>query len=491
MVLRKILIALLIALGSAGIAPAQEYDVPDVRVSKDRVKVDGKSFYAHVVTPRQTLFSISKAYEVSIDAIYEANKNLNLKEEGLKVGQVLLIPVAANSAVAETRPAENADTSSSSVTAADTTRRTGSFLDRWLFPGKARQRDTSAFEIDIPARIKIAVMLPFQGSRMSDNAVDFYSGALLAARDLGNSGIALDINAVDIRDSASISPFVLSAYDVIIGPVTSRDMTSVLRKCPEGKYVISPLDPQSAGLTAIFPSIQAPTPVTTQNKEVVLWALEDMAPADSLVLLTARGGKLSESSASLVAALKESGRKFYNISYDIHDGASIQRTFAAHASNNGTTRYIIASDEESFVSDAIRNINLMVFKKYDVALYAPSRLRSYSYIETGNLHAINTHICTAYFTDYDQKPVSNFILAYRALYNAEPNSFAFHGYDTMHYFANICRIYGRQWPKKLEQYRESGLQTNFSFRRDDDAEGFVNTAVRRVVYTPDFRLEMR
>ena len=128
MVLRKIFIALLIALGSAGIAPAQEYDVPDVRVSKDRVKVDGKSFYAHVVTPRQTLFSISKAYKVSIDAIYEANKNLNLKEEGLKVGQVLLIPVAANSAVAETRPAENADTSSSSVTAADTTRRTGSCL---------------------------------------------------------------------------------------------------------------------------------------------------------------------------------------------------------------------------------------------------------------------------------------------------------------------------------------------------------------------------
>lgn len=470
-------------------AAAQGYDVPEVKISKDKVKVNGRSCYAHVVTEKQTLYSICKAYDVSAEDIYAANANLKLKEEGLKVGQVLLIPVqetVQESVPAEIREAPAADTVS------DTSRRAKSVLSRWLFPGKARQRDTTAFEFDVPSRIKVALMLPFSNSRTGDNAADFYAGALLAARDLGKSGIDLDINAVDIRDSATISSFVLSAYDVIIGPIATKDMKQMLAKCPEDKFIISPLDPQAAPLAEEYPSIQAPTPVQIQNEEVVEWALRDMAPADSLVLLTSRGSrKPSAGATALIETLKASGRHYHRISYDIHDGASIQRAFMAHASAHGTTRYIIADDEESFVSDAIRNINLMVFKKYDVALYAPSRVRSFSYIEAENLHNISTHVCTAYFTDYSNNTVTDFVMAYRALFGAEPNSFAFHGYDVLHYFANICRLYGRQWPKQLENYRENGLQTNFSFARDEEGVGFVNHAVRRIVYTPDFQLQLR
>ena len=82
-------------------------------------------------------------------------------------------------------------------------------------------------------------------------------------------------------------------------------------------------------------------------------------------------------------------------------------------------------------------------------------------------------------------------MAYRALFNAEPNQFAFHGYDTMHFFIDICRTYGRQWPKVLQDYSERGLQTDFRFAREEGAEGFVNTAVRRVIYTPDFKVVLQ
>ena len=151
----------------------------------------------------------------------------------------------------------------------------------------------------------------------------------------------------------------------------------------------------------------------------------------------------------------------------------------------------MAADDESFANDAVRNVNLMLFKKHDVALYAPSRIRSFSMIETEYLHSVNTHISAAYFTDFNTKNVSNFIMAYRALYNAEPNQFAFHGYDTMHFFVNICRTYGRQWPKVLQDYSERGLQTDFRFTREEGNKGFVNTAVRRVIYTPDYRIVLQ
>ena len=500
-------------------AAAQLYPTPEVKISQDKVRVNGKSYYAHVVTDKQTLFSISKAYNVSLQDIYDANKNLDLENAGLKSGQVIFIPTQG------TKPAEPSETVSNApvepvipdkkpgVDKKDS----GSALDRWLYPGKYRtdssaslrdpirenasegvspsepdslvvRTDSSAFVLDIPQTITVAMVLPFTSSKLSDNSVDFYSGALLAARDYGRAGVSVDINAIDVRDSATISPSTLEAYDVIIGPITSKDMSVMLDKCPEGKFIISPLDPHASTLAADHPSIQAPTPTTLQNQDIVNWAIQDMMPGDSLVLITSKGASLSEGSKCIIEALKASGVRYHTISYGILEGLSIQKAFEWHHSANGTTRYIIAADDESFVNDAVRNVNLMLFKKHDVALYAPSRIRSFNMIETEYLHSVNTHISAAYFTDFNKKAVSDFIMTYRALYNVEPNQFAFHGYDTMSCFISLCHQFGRQWAKVLDDYTNYGLQTNFRFAREEGSMGFVNTAVRRVIYTPDYQI---
>ena len=563
---KRLIITIFLSVLLAVPAAAQAYQAPEVKISQDKVRVNGKSYYAHVVTERQTLYSISKAYNVSLQDIYDSNKNLDLENAGLKVGQVIFIPTkpsktaevdaVPSASVPEPVVSEEASSKPAAkpvvivpypteivpeepkkeAVKESTDASTGSSaLDRWLFPGKSKKDaleggtpssasqsdpfrenapegvspsgtvqlppidtvavpdttakvDSSAFVLDIPERIKVAVVLPFTSSRLSDNTVDFYSGLLLAARDLGKSGIALDIDAIDVRDSAFISPASLEGHDIIIGPITSKDMQVVLGKCPEGKLVISPLDPQSVALAKDFPSIQAPTPTSTQNEDIVRWAIEDMQPGDSLVLITSKGAPLSEGSSCIVETLKASGVKYHTISYGILEGLQIQKAFEWHCSANGITRYIVAADDESFVNDAVRNVNLMLFKKHEVALYAPSRIRSFNMIETEYLHSVNTHISAAYFTDFNNKNVSNFIMAYRALYNVEPNQFAFHGYDTMRFFVDIVRTYGRQWPKVLQDYSERGLQTDFRFVRDEGSAGFVNTAVRRVVYTPEYKI---
>ena len=530
--IKRLFAIIFFALSLAGFqAVAQQYEAPEVKISQDKVRVNGKSFYAHVVTEKQTLYSISKAYNVSLQDIYDSNKNLDLENAGLKVGQVIFIPTQPSAAA-------SVGTTVPSDTKTEKPATTGSSaMDRWLFPGNNRMNQNppakepetqvqpadaeetvppteaepqqpdslkvqvdslaavvdslEAFVLDIPERIKVALLLPFTSSKHSDNTVDYYSGLLLAARDLGKSGVKIDIEAMDVRDSVSITPKILEDKDIIFGPITSKDMKAMLGKCPEGKYIVSPLDPQAFALTKDFSSIQAPTATAIQNRDIVRWAIEDMVPGDSLILITQKGVTLSEGSKCIVDALKESGVKYHTISYGILEGLQIQKAFEAHCSLNGITRYIVAADDESFANDAVRNVNLMLFKKHDVALYAPSRIRSFSMIETEYLHSVNTHISAAYFTDWGEKNVSNFIMAYRALFNAEPNQFAFHGYDTMHFFIDICRTYGRQWPKVLQDYSERGLQTDFRFEREEGSAGFVNTAVRRVIYTPEFKVVLQ
>ena len=82
---------------------AQEYVNTPVTVSKDKVKVNGEVCYSHVVLERQTLFSISKAYNVSVDEIYRLNPSV--KEAGLKKNSIILIPMAQENTVQMTENA--------------------------------------------------------------------------------------------------------------------------------------------------------------------------------------------------------------------------------------------------------------------------------------------------------------------------------------------------------------------------------------------------
>ena len=94
--LKTAIYAAILAIASVSLFPtavcAQEYSNPVVKVSQEKVRSGGKLYYSHIVEERQTLFSISKAYGVSLEEIYSANSGLNLEKEGLKKGQILLIP---------------------------------------------------------------------------------------------------------------------------------------------------------------------------------------------------------------------------------------------------------------------------------------------------------------------------------------------------------------------------------------------------------------
>lgn len=465
---------------------AQEYEVPQISVSKDKVRVGGKAYYAHVVAAKQTLYSISKVYGVTLQDIYDANRNLNLEHDGLKIGQVILIPTesAAREPEAESEVRVN---------------------DRALFPNMRSGTAEVAVSGEAPAEpdgepgilprqpmetVNVAVLLPFGANGQADSkSVDFYSGMLLAARDLGNRGLNINIETYDIS-GGKITRSMMSEADIILGPISEKDVHTAVSLCPFGKYIISPLEPRTALMADSLRVIQAPTPASAQAADAVRWAVSDMNPGDSLVLVRESGKSLSGVPAAMVAALRASGVRYGTISYDLLSGLHVQPTFVSRSSARGTTRYLIASEDESFVNDAVRNINLMAYKKQSVVLYGPSRVRSFGTIETENLHNVSTHVSSSYQTDYGNQDVQAFVMAYRALFHAEPNSFAFHGYDCLTYFATLCARYGSSWFSFLPYESARGLQTDFTFD-GTSGTGRVNSAVRRVVYTPDYRITLQ
>ena len=562
----RLAIALSLLLGGTTFATAQKYENTPVSISKEKVRINGKVCYSHIVLERQTLFSISKAYNVSVDDIYKFNPTL--KETGLIKNSIIIIPSAdavnavSQETAAETETAEAAATPQPETVIPaeqeknipeaevpqqkthtvkwyenlnDIAARYGVSVNEIMAAnGLKGKKLKSRMKLIIPApgeyaaaenlseetvevkdstaivnkaeeenvaelpwwhnfrkdKVTATLLLPMKANGISSSwsNMDFYSGVLLAVNDISQNGTDVDLRVHDITDGkieACRNDIRIS--DFVIGPVSSRDLGNTLMAEPS-HMIISPLDPKAEELVATNPNmIQAPTPHKVQYDDLVSWMKEDMAVNDRVIVISEKGGRQTEAVTEMKRSIDSSGLAYRTFSYSILEGRDVLVPLKELMADDGSNRVLIASESEAFVNDVVRNLNLMIHQKYNVVLYAASKIRSFDTIEVENFHKTNLHVSLTYYIDYDDPRVKNFLLKYRALFNTEPSQFAFQGYDIASYFMEMNAKYGNRWPEMLEKEEKAMLQSSFRCVKSADG-GYTNHGVRRIVYGNDWKV---
>lgn len=551
-----------VALASVPPAFAQDnYVATPVSVSKEKVKVNGRLCYSHVVLERQTLFSISKAYGVSIEDIYKYNPDV--KANGLKKNSIIVIPMPeeqekpskagkkSNTATATKdegqEPEKKAEPKIHIVKWYETIETIAAKYDvevsdimkanglkdkelksrqKLVIPEKsateahnvsgyepaqsAEAKDSEkaveeiATEVDADRdadsekavtfsskkKVNLAIVMPFMAgtAKPSSSSIDFYCGALLAARDLGNDGTDINIDVYDVEDqSRSITAGIVSDLDFVVGPLSPNDIRRTYTAIGSDIVLISPLDPKGVELTEEYPKlIQVPTPHDFQYADLAQWIADESKPGDRTILVTEKGARSSDAMTSLVNMIDLSGLKYTTVSYSLLEGRDIIGSLkkATEEGAEHTNRFIIASESEAFVNDVFRNISLLSRENRRVEIFCHSKVRGYD-IEVESLHNNDLHVSLAYYIDYNSPDVIRFVKQYRALFNTEPTQFSFQGYDIVKYFSSLCAEYGDSWFNALGNVKKTMLQTTFDFR--DGSR--INEGVRRIEYEPDYQIK--
>lgn len=563
--IRNIALALALAAYPAADIAAQEYVPGPVTISKEKVRIDGKICYSHVVEERQTLYSISKAYEVSIEDIYKYNPSL--RETGLKKNSIIIIPSkeaagqtkdtvspskGAAADAAEKQGKEGKAKEEQKETSVQDEQKPLTHVVRWYediesiarkygitseeimlangltgkklksrqtiiipekgkFSQKAEAADDGSGDADsaeredlledmedafpetnifMPkTRIRATVILPLKatGKSSSRSNMDFYSGVLLAAKDMAETGVDIDLEVYDISSgSTGINRFTLAQSDLIIGPVSTGDLTQLFSMSQGTGTIISPLDPKAGSLVGEYSNmIQAPASIMLQYSDMAAWITEDSRPGDKVLVISEKEARQNDAGKLIAAAMDSSPVSYIPFSYSILDGRTVQAPLEKLMTQTGTNRIVIASESEAFVNDVVRNLNLIVHDKYDVVLYGPAKIRSFETIEVENFHNTSLHASLAYFIDYEDSRVKNFLLRYRALFRTEPSQFAFQGYDVARYFFETCSKYGNGWQMMLENAGQDMLQSTFRYKRAPSGS-YANEGIRRIVYGKDY-----
>ncbi len=473
--------------------PAREKPAPKEKPAKEsskKIPAPKEGYVQHTVKWFENIYDVAAAYGVTPQQIMDAN---GLKSSAISKRQVLLIPVgetakstgqATAPSVTTTLVPEEAEKVHTTVTAPAVTEEK---------PVAAKEEKADADEpgiMDFPVAkgtAEIGLVMPFNANgKYSESNMDFYSGVLMALRDLEKEGVKTTLNVFDLQ-AGTPSAYQLNRNEVILGPITTADLTKILEVTDGRVPVISPLDQRAAGLADTHEGfVQAPSSTASQYAELARWAAEDRAREDRIILVSEITSEGSTAAATGIRnALRSAGASFEEASWTVGQGRSLPGALTSRLTKGGVNRIVVASEKEAFIGDIVRNLGILINQGYKIAMYAPSRVRTFETVDGSLYHQDDLHICSPYHADYDSEEVKAFVRAYRALYRTDPSQFAFQGYDLTRYFARMCAKYGNRWFRAIDREPGSGLHTDFRFEKVRNGS-YRNTGIRRIRYNTDY-----
>lgn len=533
-------------------------NVPNITVSKEKVNVNGTIMLVHKVKGGETLYSIAKAYNVTLDEIVRHNEFV---KAGLKEGSTIYIPSykTADTATftADAKPADakielqkdelkkysrkkkhtvkwyetiddvavKYNVPVDAIVALNNLQTTmlqkkqqlyipnDEFLALLEDMNKPQQTEETPLEqmeftadnaveasIHQPEytptnELSLAYILPLglnDTVKVNANFMDFYAGSLLAANNLKEKGFNLSITLIDQSSCGSIESVAQTALanqDIIYGPVKSSDMARILPFISKETLVVSPMDPNGEKLVSPDGNVlHAPANASAQINNLIDWLGSKHAADTNVVVIFEKDG----TDTSLVRITKElmqnKGIQHKELSYGILEGREILASVMKLMEPGKNNFVFVASNNEAFVNDAVRNLNLLCTNPVEenrrvITLFGTPRWRNFETIEVELFHRMNLHLSLPYFIDYSSRQVQDFLMKYRALYNAEPTPFAYQGYDITTYTVEQTGKNGKgsHNAKKLDYSKM--LQSNYNF-----TEGLLNGATVNIIYNNDFTI---
>ena len=534
------LLTVLLCLMAAGeaVTYAQSYEPVPVTVSRDKVKIGGKMYYSHIVLERQTLYSISRAYGVTIQEIVDMNPAVSADGSGLTKNSILLIPVKD----VETAPAastegavetgefrthtvkwyENLDDIAALygvsvkdiMDANELTSKAVKSRQVLRIPVRATVISTDApieyvdtvaasrhepqpedssltfttepadtveapaytgtNQVDLTLLLSLTTEKGFNGINM-----DIYSGVLMALKQLESEGIGTTLNVYDIAGGRVPGLDTLSKARLIIGPSAPADIENVLKVTGDSLItLISPLDPKSARLAEEKQTVfHAAANNDYQLDDLAQWLSQESGRKIAVVVPRSDKGSIAD---KIKKALAEEGVSYTSVS----DGSGMYSTLR----KGKYTDIVLASENEYTVTDMLTTLETLS-KEYSFNTYATNKVRNFKELDTEIFYPVQMHIVSAYYTDENDNKVSDFFSRYWSVFQFEPNQFAQQGYDVAYYFVKLYSIYGEKWKEYAPELDMRLLHSDIKMR--PNARGsLVNKAIRRVVYHKDMTVTL-
>ena len=423
----------------------------------------------HKVKRKETIFSVSREYGISEQALINANPEL---KQGMKKGQFLCIPYP--------NPTEKP------VVPSQRDRNTIPPTDRELFLANK----------EIPEKIstvKAAILLPFlQDKRM----VEYYEGFLIAVDSLKRTGTSIDLYVYNCGDDrASLNAILakeeMKEMNIIFGPSQSQHVKTLAAFAK--KHDIRMVIPFSSKEEEVFnnPFIyQINTPQSYLYSEVYEHFTRQFSDANVIILeATAVEKDKNEFIKGLKQELSDKGVSVKTLS----ESATVQSLKEA-LRNDKENIFIPTSGSDVTLIKIIPQLTMLVRENPDanIHLFGYPEWQTYTKNHLDSFFELDTYFYSSFYTNNMLPAAINFINSYHKWYSKDMTvnypQYGMLGFDTGFFFLKGLAKYGSGLEKNPPKMDLTPIQTGFKFQRVNNWGGFINKKVFFVRFTKDFEL---
>jgi LysM repeat protein len=420
----------------------------------------------HEVKRKETLFSISQKYDVSVNDILEFNPKL--RDSRLRRRSTILIPVFNSVKEAVTANKDSIETSYNI-----------SKLDSIYF--KKRRKNN---------QLNVSVLLPFRSATINYDsikeveslfedrnlytiALDFYSGILYAVEDLKKLNISVKLNVFDTENSVNKTLEIsnntqIINSDLVIGPLIPGNFETLSNL--EFLESIPKVFPLSTIPIKIIKGVVLAVTPRNLLRETMLDYLDKKIDRDENIVIIAD---------SLNEEIDNRLTKIFPNSIKIKpefEGYILPELLDSLLVDSLPNKVIIESEIFTLISSVISQLNSQITSERDVRLYTTYRGNQYddpsiNVKDLGNLGFTYTSISKKINND----SISQFESNYINLFGSFPNKDVIRGYDVAKDI--ILRVLIDNNLNKTVKYDEQlYTESKFSYKIDS-LGGLYNSAI--------------
>ncbi|MFT4678965.1 MAG: LysM repeat protein [Flavobacteriales bacterium] len=419
------------------------------------------SLNRHVVKQGETLYSISRLYEVDLDRLQAVNNNF---PEGLKAGSEIFIPGVSKLFAAQTQPIQ------------------------FEIP--------VLNDVDPELGYNIALMLPLylnisdtadltrKQSILQSISLQFYRGVCASVDSLRLIGFNASLKVFDVRDTdysvnKALEDEFMKNCHVIIGPLQFAPLSKVADYAVKrGIHVVCPV-PHKNKILLNHPNLSKVVGSDVSQVDFLAKYVAREHFTDNVVLLNSMftadartTDMFRQAYQSAILSYPTGGEKQL-----IELKASGKSVGALHGILNPAVKNVIVmtSDNESLLQDMLTQLGLTSDEKYDIVVYGMESWLELPLIDAQYKERFHIALPSMTFADYQDPKVSEFVKNYYHDFKTDPGHFGLMGYDIMRYYGMGLLQYGLAFPNNFDRIEADGLlQVDFDYFKTGLESGYEN-----------------
>ena len=439
--------------------------------------IDTVVYIMHKVKPLESFYSIKNKYGIAEQELLEFNPQLI---DGFRSGTFIKVP--QHEEIDVTEEIELLEDESTSDIFDDLKRRKNKFKKKdsynvaFMLPLYLDKNDTIEAYQNLNEESSI-----YKKTRY---ALDFYSGAKVAIDSLNKAGMAINVHVYDTKNDPHetfdlVAQKEFDDMDLVIGPFYSKNFKIAAEILSRRDVpIVAPLSTKGNLLENIPNAFQV---IPTQKRQVTYLSeyISENYADDNLIVVRRNTEEDSQYADWMLSSLDLDSILTYK--EVLVDGAVIDSIYHELDSMAETNVILVPSSEKDFVTDLLTKLNAT--RDSSVVVFGMPDWYTFKELDYDYLMNLNVHMPNSGVLSYQDSLTQYFVANYQEATGSDPSPrFAFSGFDVTYYFLSVLNeIGGVSSDMYLEPKELLNLNFDYNYKRNEK-NGSRNQSVHILKY---------